>query len=106
MIIRTIIINNQQYERRLKKDKYHLVILNKKFKKKTINNFTTDYSQWKLMSLKENSADSRDGNFLTGKIRAKIVTSATNLNTFLENVFKTSTKINHHYTTLTIKLLR
>ena len=34
MIIKTIIINNQQYKRRLEKDKYHSIILNKKSKKK------------------------------------------------------------------------
>ena len=34
MIIKTVFINNQQYERRLEKSKYHSVILNKKFKEK------------------------------------------------------------------------
>ena len=34
MIIRAVFINNRQYERRLKKNKYHSMILNKKFKKK------------------------------------------------------------------------
>ena len=34
MIIKAVIINNRQYKRRLKKNKYHSMILNKKFKEK------------------------------------------------------------------------
>ena len=58
------------------------------------------------MLLKESSADSRDENLLTDKTEARIVTSAANLNIFLENAFRTSTRTSHHHTTLTIKLLR
>ena len=39
MIIKAIFINNQQYERRLEKGKYHSMILKKKFKKKSYRQF-------------------------------------------------------------------
>ena len=47
MIIRTIIINNRQYERCLKKDKHYSIMLNKKLKEK-------DYRQsyYKSQSIK------------------------------------------------------
>ena len=58
------------------------------------------------MLLKRNSVNFKDENFLTGKTEAKIVISAANLNIFLENVFKTSTKTSHHHMTITAKSLR
>ena len=57
------------------------------------------------MSLKKSSANLRDESFLTDKIRAKIITRATNSNTSLKNVFKTDTRINHHHTIITTKSL-
>ena len=47
MIIRTVIINNKQYERRLKKNKHYLMMLNKKLKEK---NYRQSY--YKSQSMK------------------------------------------------------
>ena len=65
-----------------------------------------NHSQWKSMSLKENSANLRDENLLTGKTEVRIVTSAINLNIFFENVFRINARINHYRTTIIIKLLQ
>ena len=48
MIIRTIFINNRQYERRLEKDKYHSMILSKKFKEK---NYRQPYYESQSMKI-------------------------------------------------------
>ena len=48
MIIRAIFINNRQYERRLKKGKYHSVILKKKFKRKNYRQFYYESQSMKI----------------------------------------------------------
>ena len=58
------------------------------------------------MLFKKNSINLRDENFLTDKIKTKIVTRAINLNTFFENVFRTSAKTSHYYIIITTELLR
>ena len=58
------------------------------------------------MLLKKNTLNLRNENFLINKTRTKIVTRATNLNIFLENVFKTNTKLSHYYTIIKTKSLQ
>ena len=48
MIIKAVIINNRQYKRRLEKDKYHSVILDKKFKKKSYRQFYYESQSMKI----------------------------------------------------------
>ena len=54
MIIRTIIINNQQYKKRLKKNKYYSIILSKKTKEKNLRQF-----YYELQSIKINVTQKR-----------------------------------------------
>ena len=58
------------------------------------------------MSLRKNSANLRDEDFLTNKTETRNVIRATNLSIFLVNVFKTNTKTNSRYIIITSKLLR
>ena len=58
------------------------------------------------MSLKRNSINLRDENSLINKIETENFIRATSSNIFYKNVFKTNTKTNYFYTTITTELLR
>ena len=58
------------------------------------------------MSLKRDSANLRDEDFLINKTEAKNVIRAANLSISFENAFRTNTKASFHHITITAKSLR